>query len=355
MTLVLTPIATLPDCPDISEDVMQSSRAAAVAMSETTEPMRKNAAPPEWEGDGAVLANHVMTATANSLDGSVAALEVGIAALDRYCDLVGGRLEQRHSEHEGTRTPLVDEAHSLAPRLAQKDDPTIEADVTRHNTAVVSFNRDVAAWAEDRAEAEDTLISALKSAGTVKEGADLASTVPSAPDLAREAEARAGDPEAVFAWWNGLSRAAREAIKAMRPELIGNLDGIPLTDRDEANRANMTALRDSIEEREGTGDMTDRDRDDLDKIKAVDKGLQKSDGKGVPTYLKVFDPRAAKGDGHAAIAFGNPETADHVTLNVPGLTSEMKNFSGVAGDAWNIYDGTDKQGKGSVASIAWLG
>ena len=73
------------------------------------------------------------------------------------------------------------------------------------------------------------------------------------------------------------------------------------------------------------------------------------------TYLKVFDPRAAKGDGHAAIAFGNPETADHVTLNVPGLTSEMKNFSGVAGDAWNIYDGTDKQGKGSVASIAWLG
>lgn len=355
MTFVLTPIDALPDCPDIDDAVMQGSRAAAVAMSEAAEAMHRNAAPPAWEGDEATLANHLMTATAKELDGSVAALQVGIAALDRFSDLVGGSLKQRHGDLAGTRKSLVGDAGDLAPRLGQADDPTIEADVTRHNSAVAAYNGNVVTWTKDLTDAEDTLIASLKRADTVDEGADLVSEVPNVPALVNEANALAKDPSKVFAWWNSLSRAQREALKAMRPEIIGNLDGIPLTDRDEANRANMTALRESIAEREGTDDMTERDKDDLDKLKGVEKGLGKSAGKSIPTFLMVFDPRAAHGDGHAAIAFGNPETADHVTVNVPGLTSEMKNFDGVAGDALTVQQATELQLKGTVASIAWLG
>lgn len=87
----------------------------------------------------------------------------------------------------------------------------------------------------------------------------------------------------------------------------------------------------------------------------MEVGLGKADGKGVPTFLMVFDPRAAKGDGHAAIAFGNPETAKNVSINVPGLTSEMERFAGVSGDARRIFRKSSMQGRGSVASIAWLG
>ena len=355
MTLVLTSIDSLPECPTIGGDVLPATRAAAVAIFESAEVMHKNAAPSEWEGDEATLANHVMTRTAKKLDAPVAALEVGIAALDRFSDLVGGPLKQRHVELTRTRTTLGHKERELEPRLAKADDPTIEADVGSHNAAVAGFNRDVASWTKDLTDAEDTVIAALKKADTVSEGSDLVSQLPNVPVLVHRAEELRNDPRKVFAWWASLSRAEREALKAVRPEFIGNLDGIPITDRDEANRANLTALRESIREREGTDDFTPQDEDLLAKIKGVEKGLGRAEGRNVPTYLMVFDPDAAHGDGHAAVAFGNPETADHVTVNVPGLTSEMKNFGGVAGDAFSVYDATDRLSNGSVASIAWLG
>jgi len=355
VTLVLTSIDSLPECPTIGGDVLTATRAAAVAISESAEVMHKNAAPPEWEGDEATLAHHLMTSTAKRLDAPVAALEVGIAALDRFSDLVGGPLKQRHVELTRTRTTLAHKERELEPRLAKADDPTIGVDVGSHNAAVAAYNRDVASWTKDLRDAEDTVIGALKKADTVSEGSDLVSQVPNVPALLHRAEELRKDPRKVFAWWASLSRTEREALKAVHPELIGNLDGIPLTDRDEANRANLTALRESIREREGTDDFTPQDEDLLAKIKGVEKGLGQADGKDVPTFLMVFDPEAAHGDGHAAVAFGNPETADHVTVNVPGLTSEMKNFAGVAGDAFDVMKAAANQGNGSVASIAWLG
>lgn len=352
MTLSLTPITRLPECPEIGDDVMRGSRAAAVAMSESAEVMQRHAAPPRWEGDEAVLANHQMTATAKRLGGSVAALELGIAALDEYSDTIRTTLAPQHADHQKKDEDLRAAERTLVPLLTKDDDET-KRKVAEHNAKVEEHNGVVARRERRLRAAEDIVIAALRKVDTIAEGAAATSTVPNVPALLRHAKSLK-DPRKIFTWWKGLDRDQREALKTMVPEIVGNLNGIPIVDRDEANRAHMSALRDSIEQRE-PGERTARDKADLKKIRGVEKGLGKADGYGVPTYLMVFEPRAARGDGHAAIAFGNPETAKDVTINVPGLTSEMKNFDSVSGNAWNVARAGRNFGGESLASIAWLG
>lgn len=44
------------------------------------------------------------------------------------------------------------------------------------------------------------------------------------------------DPEAIFSWWGGLTFAQREVLITDRPDLVGNLEGVPSAIRDRANR-----------------------------------------------------------------------------------------------------------------------
>lgn len=59
--------------------------------------------------------------------------------------------------------------------------------------------------------------------------------------------ARLGDPDAIRAVWNKLTQAARQHLLADAPELLGNLDGIPLRDRDQANRITAGVYRSEAE------------------------------------------------------------------------------------------------------------
>lgn len=52
-----------------------------------------------------------------------------------------------------------------------------------------------------------------------------------------------GEPDAIRAVWDKLTQAARQQLLADAPELLGNLDGIPLQDRDQANRVTARAYR----------------------------------------------------------------------------------------------------------------
>ncbi|MGQ0773623.1 MAG: hypothetical protein ACT4NY_04250 [Pseudonocardiales bacterium] len=49
-----------------------------------------------------------------------------------------------------------------------------------------------------------------------------------------------GTPQQVADWWAALSESERAILAASRPELLGNLDGIPAQVRDAANRARLT-------------------------------------------------------------------------------------------------------------------
>ena len=344
-----------------ARSVVSGVRACAVVMSDVGDTMRASSAPAGFEGDPADVARHAMTSTADDVMSAVAALQVGLAALDAFCDTAdtirtdrAGLVTRHHS--------LTTTADDLERRQAAADAATdVDGDIVRHNGQVDTFDGDVQAWERRIARAEDRLIAALRSADSTAEADRLSTSMPDVPRLADEADDVKGDPVALFAWWKGLSRAEREALKVARPELIGNLDGIPLADRDEANRAHLSALHNTLKQREADDDLSDAEEDLLEKTNAMYKGLDKADGQvdengdPLPTFLMVFDPDAEEGDGHAAIAFGNPETADHVSINVPGLSSTMNNFDGVSGDAANVREMAARNGNGSVASIAWLG
>src|SRR5690606_29303411 len=59
------------------------------------------------------------------------------------------------------------------------------------------------------------------------------------------------DPAEVNRWWKSLTWDQQQYLIHHYPELIGNLDGIPIMARDQANRAHLAqAMRDAEERRQ---------------------------------------------------------------------------------------------------------
>ncbi|RPK94504.1 MULTISPECIES: alpha/beta hydrolase [Streptomyces] len=148
------------------------------------------------------------------------------------------------------------------------------------------------------------------------------------------------------AWWDGLSPEERQRYIELVPELIGNLDGIPVLARDAANRRNLPALIDKLE-----GVDTDKARDQLAGLREIERQL-KEDGKPPMYLIGIGD----EGNGRAIVSFGNPDASQHVSAYVPGLNTSLdeefaKNDLGRARDTAIGAQGYDE----STASIVWLG
>lgn len=144
------------------------------------------------------------------------------------------------------------------------------------------------------------------------------------------------DPADVNAWWNSLDGNARQSLMATMPGVIGNLDGIPLTDRSVSIR---TYINDLLEREGSHGPVHDR----LAPFVGPD-GTADPNRKIIALDLT--------GDGRVAEYFGDFDNADHVAVMVPGMGSTMGNFSsGVAKDAEKLWR---LSGPGS-AVIAWTG
>jgi pimeloyl-ACP methyl ester carboxylesterase len=96
----------------------------------------------------------------------------------------------------------------------------------------------------------------------------------------------------------------------------------------------------------------------LSDLNAVHNAL----GKAPETYLTVFDPRSGTGKPVlAAVAVGNPDTAQHVSVTVPGVGSTTRgSLTEMVTEASNLRDTAQRQldrvgTPGSVAAIAWMG
>ncbi|GAB3995171.1 alpha/beta hydrolase [Nocardioides marmoraquaticus] len=344
-------------------------RAAAVGASDAGDVMRDNAAPAEWEGDAAEVANHAMTSTADDLEGAVAAMQDVVTAGDTFFDTLDGLLDRRQSLVT-RRTYLVSDRLDLSQRAESYDIATEEAGLEQEAEAlrrrIVDFDDDVTTWGDDLTTAEDAFIAVLRANDTVAEGATAAESAPDTGRLAQQLSERAGDPEAMNRWWESLTPAQQEALKISHPDLVGGGNGIPAVERDDANRANLSEDLNTLLQKQEDGELTDEEQERLDRLEHL-YGALGTAGEGdepvldpatmepLQPLLMIYDPDAAAGDGMAALSWGNPDTADNVSVNVPGLTSTMDNFQGVTGDALNVYREAVEQGNGSVASIAWLG
>ncbi|WP_020662201.1 alpha/beta hydrolase [Amycolatopsis benzoatilytica] len=144
------------------------------------------------------------------------------------------------------------------------------------------------------------------------------------------------------AWWDSLSDSAQSSILRDNPDLIRNLDGIPVVDRDSANRVVLQQEIDKLA-------ADDPKQRGLAAIR--DRLAATGDGKP-PAFLVALD---TSGDGTAVVAAGNPDTAANVATYVPGTGSDLAKIGGDLGRSDKMWQSATMAGSPSTAVITWVG
>ena len=172
-------------------------------------------------------------------------------------------------------------------------------------------------------------------------------------------------PRQIAAWWGSLSPQQQEELIKKYPEIIGNLDGVDIAKRDEANRSLVDGMLAEAEDRVRQtyddlvhlgmtsplyADRYTKALDDLEDIKVLkdfidhhrEQKLLVCDRSG--ERLKV------------AIGIGDFDIAQHIGVFVPGMGTTVR------GSLLNYVTkseglNTTAQGlrKSSYATVAWLG
>ncbi|MEQ3554676.1 alpha/beta hydrolase [Pseudonocardia nematodicida] len=149
--------------------------------------------------------------------------------------------------------------------------------------------------------------------------AALRSLIPGGGETAGAGDPPVG-PAAVRTWWADLSPDERDQLVRSRPQLVGGTDGIPVADRDRANRIRLDAervqLRGLAARRRSTGDV-----DGASRAEAALAGLDAVAGRRDAGGAFLLDVAAGTGSGRVVLAVGDPERAAHVVTHVPGTAA----------------------------------
>jgi len=166
--------------------------------------------------------------------------------------------------------------------------------------------------------------------------------------------------EQVGGWWTALSSNERAMLEHRAPQFLGNLEGIPFEIRGSANRTLLQQKVDDLQSkiRAAGRQVSESLKTQFAALKGIQAALHSSPGAPKRT-LTTFD---SGGSMRAAIAIGDIDHADDVSILVPGM------FYTVAGQLADWADTAQtlyatqrswlkrlgEQDK-SVAAIAWLG
>ena len=196
------------------------------------------------------------------------------------------------------------------------------------------------------------------------------------------------DPREVAAWWKGLSAAERDSLLATRFDELGRLRGLPAEVLNVANRRRISADQERLEASRSSldgqiasqaaafgldpadegalrsepalADLLDQRQDvnrQLENAAAAAERVAEAEARAPDSaYVLSYDPVGpGNGDGALAVAFGNPDTADHLAIAVPGVGTTLE--SGFPnGQAVELREQMDAAAPGaSNATVAWLG
>lgn len=168
-------------------------------------------------------------------------------------------------------------------------------------------------------------------------------------------------PGTVRQWWSLLTRDEQQRLITTSAASIGNLDGLPARVRSSANERVLDDLLAALRAKQY---LDDAERRTLENCLAVRREIDRArwashprSRAGVVVQLLVFDPRAFAGDGRAAIAIGDVDTADHVAFLVPGLDASLReSLPGLVANADLLEHETGRVAFGTTtAAVAWLG
>lgn len=142
----------------------------------------------------------------------------------------------------------------------------------------------------------------------------------------------------VASWWNSLSDKDKQWMIEQHPDVIGNLEGVDYTSRNQANRIMLPRLQKQAADElqqfydtygtsipvtpENAGLLAEEKRL-KDRVTALDKidATLKKESDGVPRYLMQLDPSGP--NILAAVSQNNPDEADHIGVIVPGMTTSV--------------------------------
>jgi hypothetical protein len=203
------------------------------------------------------------------------------------------------------------------------------------------------------------------------------------------------DPQQFHDLWEQLTPEQKHALY-QRDHAIGNHDGMPAVDRDYFNRLALTDQLAQAESSQAKADALRNEHPDwangqnipppnkpgaifddrlqyeawqgqfdaarngakfLPDLQAVEKAASGTDRK-----LLLLDTKSGE-QAHAAIAIGNPDTAEHVSVTAPGLNTTVHgSMVGMTEEAFNMQQeslrqlqNTPGQSLDSVSTIAWIG
>ncbi|RTE48035.1 alpha/beta hydrolase [Actinobaculum sp. 352] len=235
----------------------------------------------------------------------------------------------------------------------------------------------------------EAIITALRNVYAELGGLQEAGEKPSAAILSHGVSApkKGWTVEEVNDWWTSLSREEQETIITSHPEWIGNLNGIPVDDRHDANCNRIDGLLAEVtpqfEAKQRELDQyldsaTDPDpnvlrtlslevehlRDKKEGLEALQQAFADDDGDH-----KLVSLDATSGDHlRAVVAIGDVDRADRVMVHTPGMTSTVRGTLATESGEWgsgvqdvqNVLDegyrqleheGRDEQ----VAGVVFLG
>lgn len=206
-------------------------------------------------------------------------------------------------------------------------------------------------------------------------------------------------PKQNRAWWKKLTPEERADYISLYPGSVGKLDGIPAEARDEANRivfnekraqyqleldnyppepkiryinagkGGMLPVSEDREKWQKWHDRREHLKSALNGMKRIQTRFDDTGGAGFdnyspqrdrpgqaglpPAYLLDFSP---EDNGRAILANGNPDTADHTAVMVPGMNSTLGGINKPLIAADNLWQESSSQpGNPKVSTVTWFG
>ncbi|MFD8967646.1 hypothetical protein ACFV0C_22065 [Streptomyces sp. NPDC059568] len=130
------------------------------------------------------------------------------------------------------------------------------------------------------------------------------------------------DPQRAAAWWSGLDEEEQHICLAAFPDRLGTLDGLPSAARDQANRTVLDMRLNDYALREGG--LGHHDRSSYRALTDLKHRLDMADTGPAHKQLYLLGFSTEK-DGRAIVAVGNPDTAEHTAIQVPGTSNQLDN------------------------------
>lgn len=166
---------------------------------------------------------------------------------------------------------------------------------------------------------------------------------------------------AVRAAWALLAEDEQNRLISAHAPALGALGGLPSSARSRANELVLGQVIGTLSARQRLTTVEDRALSNALTVRWRLRKLRKLEdpvtGEPVVAQLIVFDPQAYEGDGRAAVAIGDIDSADNVAFLVPGLGSNInKSWGGLTTNAHRVMDlARRRDPHRTTAVVAWMG